>query len=108
GGRWSFVEVNNEGFAVRTTEKIRISNHCSIGLYYFDSFKKFENLVKDLTIKVQNEDLEYSSKEWYIAPLYNDFIKKGNKVYIHQIPYKNVLVLGTPDDLAIAEKRMKS
>jgi dTDP-glucose pyrophosphorylase len=101
GNKWSFVEMAENETVVRTTEKIRISDNCSIGLYYFDSFHEFEKLASDL--KFVNE--VNGTGEWYIAPLYNQFIKMGNKVYAHKIPNNSVLVLGTPEDLADAERR---
>jgi len=96
GDRWSFVEADSEGLVSRTSEKVRISDHCSVGLYYFDSFEKFAELAGDL---------EGSAREWYIAPLYNDFIRRGNKVYLHEIPAEGVMVLGTPEDLGRADER---
>lgn len=101
GDRWSFVEADEDGKALRTTEKIRISDNCCIGLYYFDSFFKFAKLVEAQVAKNQTE------KEWYIAPLYNDFIKMENTVYIHKIVNDSVIVLGTPEDLLSAGHRFK-
>lgn len=99
GDRWSFVETVGDGMVLRTTEKVRISNKCCIGLYYFDSFRKFEKLVRARAVSS-------SEGEWYIAPLYNDFIEDGNKVYVDVIPSECVVVLGTPEDIAEAERRL--
>jgi dTDP-glucose pyrophosphorylase len=46
GDKWSFVEADVDGTVKRTTEKVRVSDYCSIGLYYFDSFQKFWKLVE--------------------------------------------------------------
>lgn len=102
GDKWSFVEADVDGTVKRTTEKVRVSDYCSIGLYYFDSFQKFWKLVGDLQAGNSNK-----AKEWYIAPLYNEFIRLGNEVYFHEIPKKQVMVLGTPEDLIAAEKLAK-
>lgn len=99
GDKWSFVETDNFGTVIKTTEKIRISDKCSIGMYYFDSYKQFEQLVLNLNRK--------GLGEWYIAPLYNDFIRKGNKVFAYIIPSESIMVLGTPEDILLAEKRFK-
>jgi dTDP-glucose pyrophosphorylase len=100
GDKWSFVEADRDGVALRVTEKERISDNCSVGLYYFDSFRKFDDLVASI-----GKEGASGRGEWYIAPLYNDFIKQGNKVYIQKIPAPSVMVLGTPEDLENAEKR---
>jgi NDP-sugar pyrophosphorylase family protein len=102
GNQWSFVKASQGGFALQVAEKTRISDNCSIGLYYFDSFRKFEKLLLGLRTGSTAE------KEWYIAPLYNEFIRLGNKVRIYKIPKKYVMVLGTPEDLANANERLHS
>lgn len=99
GTRWSFVEIVDDGRVVRTAEKIRISDNCSIGLYYFDSFKGYKELV------MKRAPL-FEGNEWYIAPLYNDLIDGGKKVYADVIPQDCVFVLGTPEDLSDSERRL--
>jgi hypothetical protein len=37
GDHWSFVKLGRNGFAIATSEKVRISPNCSIGSYYFKS-----------------------------------------------------------------------
>src|SRR5690606_30948591 len=39
GDHWSFIEINDSGKVIRTTEKERISNLCSDGLYFFKNVK---------------------------------------------------------------------
>jgi choline kinase len=92
GDKWSFVEADEDGLAIRTTEKVRISDDCSIGLYYFSSFFQFRNLVESAEVE----------KEIYVAPLYNSWIKGGHPTYLHRLPASAVTVLGTPEDLDVA------
>src|SRR3989344_4404436 len=33
--RWSFAKVNREGYVIETAEKVSISQHATVGLYYF-------------------------------------------------------------------------
>jgi len=89
GDKWSFVDADESGRARRTTEKVRISDDCSVGVYYFDSFRGFQDLVKNAN----------SETELYVAPLYNDWIGHGKSVYLHRLPEEAVTVLGTPEDL---------
>lgn len=96
GDKWSFAEANGDGLVIRTTEKVRISDHCSVGLYYFSSFFDYVNLLGSNINK---------SQELYVAPLYNQWIREGHKTYIHSLPSEAVTVLGTPEDLALADSQ---
>lgn len=93
GNNWSFVEIDKNGNAVKVTEKERISSNCSIGLYYFNSYKLFLELVDEYY------SVENNIKEKYIAPIYNLLIKKNKSVRIMSIDSKNVFVLGTPEEV---------
>jgi len=104
GDHWSFVQADSDGRALKVTEKVRISDNCSLGLYYFESFYYFQDLVGRYNAQ---DPLRSSHKEWFIAPLYNYLIKEGREVYIQSIPPEQVLVLGTPDELVAAEERLK-
>jgi len=99
GDRWSFMRVDEDDLVIETTEKVRISDWCSVGAYYFDCYSKFKEIVLN---RLNQFD------ELYIAPLYNDFITKGNSVYIHKIPNEMVLILGTPADLIMADKKLSN
>ncbi|MEQ1823372.1 MAG: glycosyltransferase family 2 protein [Fimbriimonadaceae bacterium] len=96
GDKWSFVELGEEDCALRVTEKQRISDHCSIGLYGFSSFKLFEEAY--LGAKAQ-------PKEIYVAPLYNHLIDRGLKVRIADLSSNDVCILGTPEDLENAQAK---
>jgi dTDP-glucose pyrophosphorylase len=93
GNKWSFAAADASGRVFQTTEKCRISDHASIGMYYFDSFFDFAELVRS----------SEADGELYIAPLYNAWISKGKETYIHDLPLDSVTVLGTPEDLEIAD-----
>lgn len=103
GTKWSFVQADEHSLVSKTTEKIKISDNCSVGLYYFSSFSKFKSsLNKYLNL----ENKLSSSNELYIAPLYNVLIAEGNKIYMHKLPKESVVVLGTPEDLISAKWRL--
>ena len=95
GTHWSFVKLAADGKAVEVREKERISNHCSIGAYYFRSAKLYAELYKDFYG-------EHSGRvEQYIAPIYNLLIERGEDVYIQDIATNFVHVLGTPEEVRI-------
>ena len=95
GDHWSFVKLSDTGEAVEIREKKRISNHCSVGAYYFKSAALYESLYRDYYIKQKNIE----SGELYIAPLYNHLLQQGGKIYINDIPSGAVHVLGTPEEV---------
>lgn len=101
GEHWSFVKLDDSGKAVEVREKTRISNHCSIGAYYFRSCKLYAELYRNLY-----EEYGYLEKgERYIAPMYNLLIEQGGKVYIQDILSAKVHVLGTPEEVKMFEER---
>lgn len=72
GEGWSFVEPGEGNRVVRTTEKDRISDLCSNGIYGFariEHFRSAYNYYLDSGTLVNGE--------LYIAPLYNQLISQG-------------------------------
>lgn len=103
GAHWSFVKLDESGKALEVREKVRVSDNCTLGAYYFKSCALYEQLY--------NECYEIDGKlekgERYIAPLYNYLIEKGGSVYISNVPFKTVHVLGTPEELNFFIKNYK-
>lgn len=100
GDHWSFVKLDENQRAVEVREKVRISDNCTLGAYYFKSCKLYEDLYKEY---YSNEDhLEKGEK--YVAPLYNFMINKGLDVRISIIDFGKVHVLGTPEELEIFKR----
>lgn len=100
GDHWSFVKLDEDQRAVEVREKVRISDNCTLGAYYFKSCKLYEDLYEEY---YSNEDnLEKGEK--YVAPLYNFMIEKGMDVRISIIDFGKVHVLGTPEELEIFKR----
>jgi hypothetical protein len=91
GENWSFVEAGNNNSVIRTTEKIRISNLCSNGLYGFARLGDFRAAFKSATKELQVEEI-------YIAPLYNDLIAKGLDIRYRLVEPSKILHCGVPAD----------
>lgn len=96
GDHWSFAELVN-GEVRQVTEKVRISNHASIGLYGFSSAREF----MELNLMQVLDDY----KEMYVAPLYNQLIKLNRRVDIIEIDGKKFLPFGTPQELLETSKK---
>ena len=101
GEHWSFVSLDSKGNATEVREKQRISNNCTIGLYYFKTCRLYETIYNEYY--KDNENIEQNEK--YIAPLYNLMIQKGMKVRISQLPASKVHVLGTPEEVEEFKKK---
>ncbi|MRG85056.1 glycosyltransferase family 2 protein [Salinibacillus xinjiangensis] len=95
GEHWSFVKLDNDGKAIEVREKVRISDNCTLGAYYFSSCK----LYSDLYNEYYADEINLEKGEKYVAPLYNLLIQKGGEVRISYVDFEKVHILGTPDEL---------
>ena len=95
GDHWSFAKLDESGKVVEVREKVRISDNCTLGAYYFKTCRLYEQLYNEYY--TSDEKLEKGEK--YVAPLYNYLISKGGDVRISIVDYEKVHVLGTPEEL---------
>ena len=91
GEHWSFVEAGPDGSVVRTTEKDRISDLCSDGLYYFRRLRDF-NAAFQASFSAGTT----MHGEFYVAPLYNYLINRGRRIRYQEIEASQLLFCGTP------------
>ena len=98
GDHWSFVRLDDTGKVVEIKEKERISDHCTVGAYYFKTCGLYEQMYKEYYIDLKSEGVG-RNKEKYIAPIYDYMISIGKELYISNIPCDKVHVLGTPEEL---------
>lgn len=78
GDSWSFCEADeNSNRILRVKEKVRISNWCSVGFYYFKDCRLFLNKAENHINRMIN-----NGNETYVAPLYQDYIDEGLDVRI--------------------------
>ena len=94
GEHWSFVQPKSGTLSEveRVTEKERISNLCSNGLYYFKTVDMYQELI--------NEELKQVSidMEIYVAPLYNRLISNNANVKYKIVKADAHQFCGTPDE----------
>jgi len=97
GDHWSFVKPDPErtGRAIQVTEKIRVSEYCSTGMYYFKSAALFHDYYVRELAKPQ-------SKELFVAPLYQRMIEDGLRVDFGVVRPEEIFFSGTPDEYATA------
>jgi capsule biosynthesis phosphatase len=94
GDHWSFVRPSKSDprIAEQVSEKIRISEHCSVGTYAFSSSEQMVHMSQ----KYIDSGVSYTS-EHYIAPFYQYAIEQGQVVRI--INAESTRLFGTPDEL---------
>jgi RpiB/LacA/LacB family sugar-phosphate isomerase len=88
----SYVELDENGHAIRTAEKEVISQNAAVGVYYYKTGKMFVKYAEEMISKNIR-----TKGEFYICPMYNLMIRDGAKVGIKQV--EKMHVLGTPAEL---------
>jgi HAD superfamily hydrolase (TIGR01509 family) len=90
--KWSYAKLNEDGFVTEVAEKKPISEHATVGIYFFkkgaDYIRCAESMIKK-NIRVNNE--------FYVCPVYNEALLEGARVKTFHID--KMWGLGTPEDL---------
>lgn len=91
GNNWSFVEPAPDGSsrAIRTAEKLAISDLCCTGLYGFTHAEHFLDALA-------RERQAPQSHELFVAPLYNHLISAGLRVDFDLVDADDILLCGVP------------
>lgn len=95
GEHWSFVALGADGWATDLAEKRRISDHASVGLYWFAHAAAYASAYERYFADPAN----LVRGERYVAPLYRQLLADGGKVSIADLDPATVHVLGTPAEL---------
>ena len=102
GDNWSFVKPLDSNRVEYTTEKERISNLCSNGIYGFSKIYNFR-LAYEAYIRDSLTDVG----EIYIAPLYNHLIKNGFDITYIMLEDYVTLHSGLPETYEALKKILK-
>jgi dTDP-glucose pyrophosphorylase len=90
--KWSFVKVDEYGYATEVAEKNPISDNATVGIYYWakgSDYVKYTEQMIEKDIRVNNE--------FYVCPVFNEAITDGKKIKTFNI--ERMWGLGTPEDL---------
>lgn len=90
--RYSYAELGEDGYVVRTAEKEVISNHALCGAYFFSTGKRFKAIAHKLL-----DEPEFKKLEYYVSLLYNYMLAEGEKVRL--APMEEYYSYGTPEEL---------
>ena len=90
--KWSYAKLDESGFVTEVREKEPISDHATVGIYYWAKGRDFVRCAESMirkNIRVNGE--------FYTCPVYNEIIEEGGKVRIFDC--ERMWGLGTPEDL---------
>lgn len=89
GDHWSFVD--SLGSVSRVTEKERISEYCSTGLYGFKDLQKIIEYVDTGSVLKLNNEL-------YVSGIFKNILSEGLKVWAFESNRNDFLLCGTPEE----------
>ena len=92
--KWSFARLDDKGLITEIREKQPISDEATVGIYYFEKGSSFVENAIDMFVR--NERV---NNEFYVAPVYNYSIARGEKYGIYNIDFSAMHGIGTPEDL---------
>ena len=90
--KWSYVKTNEYGNVTEVAEKKVISNQATTGVYFYkkgSDYVKYGKQMIEKNIRTNNE--------FYVCPVFNEFIGDGKIIKTFTVDKMNGL--GTPEDL---------
>jgi dTDP-glucose pyrophosphorylase len=97
----SFIRMDDARRVLEVAEKEPISDHATIGLYYFARGRDFVWAAEQMiarNVRVRGE--------YYVGPAYNELIARGDRVI--GIPADAMWDLGTPEKAALFERTFRN
>lgn len=98
--KWSYAKLNEKGSVELIAEKDPISNHATVGIYWYkkgSDYVKYAKQMINKNIRVNNE--------FYVAPIYNEFILDNKKIITYDVD--KMMGLGDPESLEMFLKEYK-
>jgi len=90
--KWSYAKLNKDGSVSEVAEKVPISEHATVGIYYYkigSDYVRFAEQMIARNIRTKGE--------FYVCPIYNEFIQAGRRITTFEVD--KMWGLGTPEDL---------
>ena len=95
--KWSFAEIQTDGYVRRVAEKDPISDDATVGFYYWkkgSDFVKYAKQMIEMNIRTNGE--------FYVCPVFNLAIADGKKIKAYHVD--EMWGLGTPEDLELFKR----
>lgn len=96
GSHWSFVALRPDSSVERITEKERISEFATVGLYWFRSAMVYRECY---AATYPEASVPAALREAYVAPVYQHLLEKRLSVSSTILPRDCVHALGTPAEV---------
>jgi HAD superfamily hydrolase (TIGR01509 family) len=90
--KWSFAKLNDLGYVTEVAEKKPISDLATVGIYYFNRGSEYVQFAEQMIEKNIR-----TSGEFYVCPVYNEYIKNNKKIKTYNC--SKMWGLGIPTDL---------
>ena len=90
--KWSYANVDDNGFVTEVAEKNPISDIATVGVYYWKQGKDFVKYAESMISK----DIRVNN-EFYVCPVFNEALLDGSKIKTFDVP--KMWGIGTPEDL---------
>src|SRR5258706_4441885 len=94
--KWSYAKCDNSHLVSKVAEKQVISDQATVGIYYFKHGKDFVKYAEQMIAKNIR-----TNNEFYVCPVFNEFIADGKRVHTFLIDQEIMHGLGTPEDLEL-------
>jgi len=98
--KWSYIQFDEQGQISSVVEKKVVSSEATVGIYNYKRGRYFVEAAEQMI----EEELKVKG-EYYVAPAYNQMIKKNNNIGYFNIgdEANGMYGLGIPDDLNLFE-----
>lgn len=95
---WSYVKLDKNGLVCETVEKEVVSEHATVGIFNFKHGRDYIFAAEEMIKK----DIRVNG-EFYVAPVYNELLKRGAVVYPYDIGSvgNGMYGMGTPKELEL-------
>jgi len=93
--KWSYAKIAPNGLVTEVAEKVPISEHATVGVYYFKNGRSYVRAAEQMIKKNIR-----TNGEFYVCPAYNECILNQEKIKIFEIDQASMWGLGTPEDLS--------
>ena len=92
---YSFVALDDRGFATQLEEKFAISENALNGIFYWSKGSSFVSSAEKMVKKAASK----RNGEFYISTTYNDLIASGHQIGAYKMSPGSFYSLGSPEDI---------
>ena len=99
----SSAKITQDEFVTEVAEKKLISPYMTVGVYYFDQGKDYVEATEQM---IRND--KRANGEFYVSPVYNEMIARGQPIKSYPIDEKDMHTMGTPETLKEFQRLLES